>query len=127
MQPTAKGLWLMDFTTAFPAAAAGHTLPLAHALVDALSGILPRLRRADAALARSLRRAGIALPHALVSARLATSKAHAARHLHHAYTQAHQVQRLLVAAHALQCLLPHQASEALALARQLLEHLWPAA
>ncbi len=127
MQPTAKGLWLMDFTTAFPAASAGHTLPLAHALVEALSSTLPRLRQADPSLARSLRSAGIPVAHALVSARLATRKAHAARHLHRAYERAHEVQRLLVATHGLQCVLPGQANEALALARQLLDRLWPAA
>jgi hypothetical protein len=127
MQPTAKGLWLMDMITIFPAAVAGHALPLAHALVEALFGILPRLRHADPVLARSLRSAGIAVSHALVSARLASSKAHANRHLHRAYEQAHEVQRLLVAAHGLQCLMPGQASQALALTRQLLDRLWPAA
>jgi hypothetical protein len=127
MQPDAKGLWLMDFATAFPAAQAGLALPLAHALVGELARILLHLRRQDAALARPLRSAALALPHALVSARLATRKAHAGRHLARAGAHAREVYRLLALAEARRYFVPGPRTEAVALARRLLDRLPPAA
>ena len=123
MQPDAKGLWLMDISTAFPAAQAGLLLPLAHALVDELARILPHLRRQDGALARPLRRAALALPHALVFARLATRRPDAARHLARAGAHAHEVYRLLALAEARRYFVPGPCTGAVALARQLLERL----
>jgi hypothetical protein len=42
-------------------------LPVSHAFVEALFLVLPRLRREDPALARPLRRAAVAVTHALVA------------------------------------------------------------
>jgi hypothetical protein len=121
MQPDAKGLWLMDFATVFPSTIAGEALPLAYALVEELFDILRRLGRADPALARPLRKAAIALPHALVQARLATRKSHAARHLARARTLAREVHRLLVIAEACRHFAPGPRIAAITIARRLLD------
>jgi hypothetical protein len=111
----------MYFATEYPIAHAASLLPVSLALTEALFLVLPRLRREDPALARPLRRAGVAVAHALVSARLATGKAQARRHLQRAHGQATEAHRLLRDAEARRyfLLLPGNGVRALALAGQL--------
>jgi hypothetical protein len=59
----------------------------ATALVEALSWALPQLQLADPALARLVRRTGLAVAHALAASRLAP-RGHAARHHRRARAQA---------------------------------------
>jgi hypothetical protein len=128
MQPTTKGLTSMFFATAYPIAHAGSLLPISLELAEALFLVLPGLRREDPALARPLRRAAVAVTHALVSARLATGKAQARRHLQRAHGQATEAHRLLRDAEARRYFLPlpGNGARALALADLLVALLAPA-
>ena len=98
--------------------------PVSYALVEALARILPRLRAADPALARALRTAVAAIPHALASARLARGP-QAVRHMHRAYLQAMEARKLLLEAEARRHLPPDRPNAATVLAGQLVQLVAP--
>jgi hypothetical protein len=113
----------MYCANALPAAVARSALPLALALVQALGPALRHLRCADPALARPLRKAAIALSHALVQCSLPAGTAQAARHLRTAHAQAREVHRLLGIAEARRHFVLEPRPELIALAHQLVDRL----
>lgn len=116
MQPTAKGLPLLP---------CAEDLRVACALVEALTHVLPHLRRHDPALARSLAAAAARIPHALSAARLACGGARAVRLQHRAYLHATEARKLLLVAEARRYFPPGQRVAATVLAGQLVQLVAP--